>query len=159
LQRQTKPSNSAHVHAAEPPKVQEVEDVEGHRVLRVRNVGLATFPAEASGLSQPKQLVAISRCAQTIYYISVGDYIKGVGHLPLTYMNLTLSDGSVLWCKTVVDAAPENGKTLMKGTVTVTGGSGRFAGANGDGSLAGQRLAPQGTGGDAYFDLVINLKK
>ncbi len=124
-------------------QTQEVGDVDGHVVGLYRWSGLASFPDGSVG---------------TAYWTGTYDYIKGAGSL-LSYVNLTLKDGSVLFYKTTGSAKPEGTTTLFTGSVSVLGGKGRFEGAKGDGALSGVRVAPLETGADQYGDLVINVKK
>jgi hypothetical protein len=105
--------------------------------------GLASFPDGAVGTS---------------YFTTATDYIKGAGTLT-AYNNLTLKDGSVLWFKTVGTATVEGTISLIKGTITVLGGKGRFEGAKGDGTVGGERLTPLAAGAELYNDIVINIKK
>ncbi len=127
------------IHAAEPVKTQEVGDVDGHRMLLVRNVGLASFPDGSVG---------------TTSFVSIADIHKESSRYPLTYINVTTDDGSVLWLTSDADATNKNGTITFNGTVSVFGGKERFAGVKGEGTVVGQRLAT----GDAFFDLVVNLK-
>jgi hypothetical protein len=129
------------VHAAEPPRVHQIGDVDGHRVLLVHNLGTVTFSDGSTG---------------TTDHVSAADYIKASAYFPLNYVNVTAADGSVLWLKGPANATPKNGRTAIKGTVTVIGGSGRFAGMKGDGTAIGER-PEAGIAGEAIIDFVINL--
>jgi hypothetical protein len=128
------------LHHAEPTDARDVGDVDRHRLLLVRNVGLASFPDGSIG---------------TTSFVSIADAHKESTHWPVTYTNVTVGDGSVLWLLIVSDSTPEPGKLNFKGTVTVQGGKGRFAEAKGDGTVVGQFFNATA---DSYFDLVINLK-
>ena len=122
---------------------QEVGDADGHVVGLSRWSGLASFPDGSVG---------------TVYWTVTSDYIKGAGSF-LSYVNLTLKDGSVLWYKTTGSTKPDGTTSLFTGSVSVLGGKGRFEGAKGDGTLSGARVGPLETGADQYGDLVINVKK
>ncbi len=122
---------------------QEVGDVDGHALGVGRFSGLASFPGGTVGTS---------------YFVGTTDYIKGAGTFSI-YQNLTLNDSSVLWFKTAGTATVEGTTTLLKETVTVLGGKGRFEGAKGDGTGTGARLTPLAVGADLYYDLVIDVKK
>jgi hypothetical protein len=81
------------------------------------------------------------------------DDIKGDGTW-MAYVNVALLDGSVLRYKATGSSKASGPIT---GSLTVLGGKGRFEGAKGDGSINGSH--PPGTGPNAYFDIVINIKK
>jgi hypothetical protein len=122
---------------------QDVGDVDGHALGLIRFSGLASMPDGTVGTSDT---------------IVSTDYIKGAG----TFMNynvLKLADGSVLWYKMNASTTVEGSKRLFSGTVSVTGGKGRFEGAKGDGTITGGRLVPLAAGVNIYVDLVINVKK
>ena len=122
----------------------DVGDVDGHVMGVNRQSGIASF-ADGS--------------VATTYFTSFTDYIKGSGPAPVAYFNVTFEDGSVLWLKTAATVVAEGNKSLVKGTLTVVGGKGRYAGASGDGTFSGARLAPLVTGADLYLDLTVNVKK
>jgi hypothetical protein len=119
---------------------QDVGDVDGHAFVVARLSGLASFPDGS--------VAAVSWAFQ-------GDYIKGVGPA-LAYVSVTFGDGSVLRYKTTVSQKADG---TSAGPVSVLGGKGRFEGAKGDGTVSGARVGPVGTDANAYFDLVINIKK
>jgi hypothetical protein len=122
---------------------QNIPDVDGHIVAIVHATGVASFPDGS---------VAADNLTTTI------DYTKGSG--PLTgYSDMTFSDGSVLFTKSLSTATTEGQRTTFKGTMSIIGGKGRFAGAKGDGTLTGARLQPQpGAGAQAYVDVTLNIK-
>jgi hypothetical protein len=66
---------------------------------------------------------------------------------------------TALWFKTAGTATVEGTTTLLKGTITVLSGKGRFENAKGDGSVNGVRLTPLAAGAELYNDIVINVKK
>jgi hypothetical protein len=119
---------------------QEVGDVDGHAFVIARLSGLASFP---DGSAAP------------VYWAVQADYIKSVGPW-LAIVNVTFGDGSVLWYKATGSNKSDG---TYAGSVSVMGGKGRFEGAKGDGTVSGTRVGPVGTDANAYFDLVINIKK
>jgi len=122
---------------------QDVGDVDGHTMSVGRFSGLASFPDGGIG---------------TRYFTFVTDYIKGSGPFSL-YDTLTLNDGSVLWSKVTGTTTVVQGISRSEATVTVVGGTGKYEGAKGDGTLTGVRVPGLATGVDRYDDLVINVKK
>ena len=76
-----------------------------------------------------------------------------------TYSNLTFDDGSVLWYKSAGMATADGARTIFRGTITVLGGKGRFAGAKGEGGYNGARIGPLASGADLFLDQMINVKK
>jgi hypothetical protein len=122
---------------------QDIGDVDGHTSTLARFSGLASFPDGTVGTS---------------YFTTTTDYIKGSGTFSV-YQNVTLNDGSTLWFKTAGNATVEGTTTLLKGTIIVLGGKGRFEGVKGDGTVSGTRLTPLAAGAELYNDIVINVKK
>ena len=122
---------------------QDIGDVDGHTAGVARFSGLASFPDGTVGTS---------------YFVAATDYTKGAGTFSV-YQNLTLNDGSVLWFKTAGTATVDGATTLLKGTITVLGGKGRFEGAKGEGTVNGIRLTPLAAGAELYNDIAINIKK
>jgi hypothetical protein len=97
---------------------QDVGDVDGHAMSLVRPSGIAWLPDGSIGAT---------------YFTTITDYVKGSGEIVRVYQNVTFEDGSQLWFKTTGSAAVEGTKTDLKGSITVLGGTGRFAGAHYDG--------------------------
>jgi len=122
---------------------QDVGDVDGHLISVGRFSGIASFPDGAVG---------------TTYFVFVTDYIKSSGTFS-THNNLTLNDGSVLWYKLNGTTKVEQTISRSQGTVTVVGGTGKYEGAKGDGTITGVRVPGLATGVDRYDDFVINVKK
>jgi hypothetical protein len=119
-------------------------DVDGHLLGVNRQSGVATFPDGSLA---------------TAYFTALTDYVKGTGPAIVSYNNITFDDGSVLWTKTTADVVAEGTKSIVKGTLTVMGGKGRYAGATGDGTFSGVRLAPLATGAVLVLDMTVNVKK
>jgi hypothetical protein len=124
-------------------QTQDVGDVDGHVLGLARASGIASFQDGSTA---------------TAYFITQTDYVKGSG-TNSTFSNLTFDDGSVLWYKTTGTATAEGARTIFRGTITVVGGKGRFAGAKGDGGYSGARTAPLAAGADLFLDQMINVKK
>jgi hypothetical protein len=123
----------------------DVGDVDGHLLGVNRQSGIVSFPDGS---------------VATAYFTAVTDYVKGSGTAIVVYTNVTFEDGSVLWMKGTNATVAEGDKSIVsKGAVTVIGGKGRYAGATGDGTFSGARLAPLATGADLYLDYTVNLKK
>jgi hypothetical protein len=133
----------SHTHVTNVQTV-DVGDVDGHLMGVNHQSGIASFPDGS---------------VATTYFTAFTDFIKGTGPAPVSYNNLTFEDGSVLWLKTSAAVVAEGAKSMVKGTLTVIGGKGRYAGATGDGTFAGARLAPLSTGADLYLDFTVNVKK
>jgi hypothetical protein len=124
-------------------QTQDVGDVEGHVLGLVRTSGIASFQDGSTA---------------TTYVVAQIDYVKGSG-TETSYNNLTFDDGSVLWYKTAGTANLDGTRTILKGTITVTGGKGRFANAKGEGGFTGVRISPLAAGADLFLDEMISVKK
>ena len=123
----------------------DVGDVDGHLLGVNRQSGIASFPDGS---------------VATAYLTALTDYVKGSGTALVAYTNVTFEDGSVLWIKGTNTTVAEGNKSIIsKGTLIAIGGKGRYAGATGDGTFTGVRLAPLSTGADLYLDATINVKK
>jgi len=122
----------------------DVGDVDGHLLGVNRQSGIASFPDGS---------------VATAYFTALTDYVKGSGTALVNYINVTFEDGSVLWTKGTNRTVAEGSKSFFDGTLTVIGGKGRYAGATGDGTFTGTRLAPLATGADLYLDVTVNVKK
>ncbi len=124
-------------------QTQEINDVDGHVIGLVRTAGIASFQDGSTALGG---------------FVAQLDLVKGAGSIA-TISSLTFDDGSVLWYRTAGSVTPDGKRTLFKGTITVTGGTGRFANAKGEGGFTGVRLSPLAVGADAFFDQMITVKK
>ncbi len=124
-------------------QTQDVGDVDGHVLGLIRASGIASFQDGSTA---------------TAFFVAQTDYVKGSG-TNATFSNLTFDDGSVLWYKTTGTATADGARTKFRGTITVLGGKGRFAGAKGEGGFNGARLAPLASGADLFLDQMINVKK
>ena len=65
----------------------------------------------------------------------------------------------MLWYKAAGTATAEGARTIFRGTITVIGGKGRFAGAKGEGGYTGARTGSLASGADLFLDQMINVKK
>ena len=132
----------AHVTSAQSL---DVGDVEGHALTVARQEGIAFLQDGSVGS-------AILTAATT-------DYTKGAGTF-LAYWNLTLNDGSTLYWKWNGPAKVDGTLTIFpEGPVAVISGTGQFAGAKGDGTMKGIRVAPIAVGVHLIADVVLNVKK
>lgn len=123
---------------------QNVPDTDGHIVAVTSASGVASFQDGS---------LAVDNFTGTL------DYTKGSGTF-MDYNDITFSDGSVLFVKQLGTTTTEGQQSTFKGTITIIGGKGRFAGAKGDGTFAGGRLQPQpGAGAHLYSDAILNIKK
>jgi hypothetical protein len=130
-----------HILAAQ---TESLGDADGHTMSVIRGSGVVLLP---DGGAVPS------------YFVSTTDYIKGNG--PFTYYgDIAFTDGSVLWFKGNGDAVVEGSKTALKAGLVIVGGTGRFAGAKGDGNMTGTRLQALATAGaEIYNDFTLNIKK
>jgi len=121
----------------------EVGDTDGHVASLSRFSGLAFLPDNSLG---------------TVSFVTLSDYTNGAGSFTL-YPIITFEDGSVLRIKSVGTATVDGAKTKFAGTLTVLGGRGRFASAEGDGTLTGTRYTPLSLGADLVSDYVVRIKR
>lgn len=121
----------------------DVGDMAGHSISLARFSGLAFFPDDA---------------VATAYFTAMTDYTNGAGAFTL-YPILTLSDGSVLWLKSVGTGTIDGTKAQFVGTVTVLGGKGRFDAVGGDGTVTGTRYTPLSVGADLVSDYTVRIEK
>ncbi len=124
-------------------QTQDVGDVEGHVMGLIRSSGIASFQDGSTA---------------TAFLVAQTDYVKGSGTVS-NYSNLTFDDGSVLWYKAAGTATADGARTIFRGTITVIGGKGRFAGAKGEGGYTGARTGQLASGADLFLDQMINVKK
>jgi hypothetical protein len=121
----------------------EVGDVEGHAVSLARFSGVVLLPDDTVG---------------TVQFATVTDYTNGAGAFTL-YPVLTFDDGSALWLKSVGTGVIDGAKTRFVGMTTVVGGTGRFEGVKGSGTLTGTRYTPLSVGADLVSDYTVNFEK
>jgi hypothetical protein len=122
----------------------DIPDTDGHILGVAHASGVASFPDGS---------VAADNFTGTL------DYTKGSGPT-VVYDDITFSDGSALFLKMVGMTTAEGPRSTLKNTISIIGGKGRFAGAKGDGTFTGARLAPQpGVGAQLYGDITLNIKK
>jgi hypothetical protein len=125
-------------------QTQEVGDLPGHFMSL----------AKATGLAQ----LGDGEVVQT-HLLATTDFASGSGPFN-AYVELQFSDGSALWTKMAAQSvATGPGKADTKGTMTIIGGKGRFAGAQGDGTMQGGRFNSQTEQNRVWADVVLNVKK
>jgi hypothetical protein len=131
---------AVHVVAA---TFQDVSDADGHQIGVIKGQGIALLPDGPARAT----------------FVSTTDYVHGNG--PFTvYMETAFSDGSVIYFKGNGQAIVQGQTTDLKVPLTITGGKGRYAGAKGDGTLLGTRLAVQpNSGAEIANDVTLNIKK
>ena len=125
---------------------QPIPDADGHLMGIVHAAGIASFPDGSVAADN---------------FTTFVDYTKGSGPIVLSYGDVTFSDGSVLFIKSLGATITEGSQSTFKGTITIIGGKGRFAGAKGDGTFAGARVqaTQPGAGAQLYNDFILNVKK
>jgi hypothetical protein len=127
-----------HVHQLTGFQTQQVGDADGHTLNLFRLPGIAFFPDGSIG---------------TTLVIGTSDGTIGVGATTNGYYTVSFADGSALWLKfTGTNKAPTG-----KGTAIVIGGTGRYAGAKGEGTFEG--ASTSGPDAFQYIDNVVNIKK
>jgi hypothetical protein len=119
----------------------DVGDVDGHIASVGRFSGLAFHEDGFVG---------------TVSFVSLADYTHGSGSFTL-FPILAFADGSELWLKSVGTGEADRNVTRFTGTLAVVGGKGRFAGAEGKGTLTGTRYTPLSVGADLVSDYTIHL--
>jgi hypothetical protein len=122
---------------------QDVGDADGHTMGVIKGQGLAMLPDGGYGQST---------------FVSTIDYVHGNGQF-IVYQNFTLSDGSALWVRGIGQATVQGKETDLKVPITIIGGTGKYAGAKGDGLVTGTRLAVMpNAGAEIVMDGVLNIK-
>jgi hypothetical protein len=122
-------------------QVEDVGDVEGHVLGFARLSG---------------QILLSDGSVGTLFWTVGFDYTKGDG--PATsYGKTTLPDWSSFWWKSV---GPMDKNTATT-TLSITSGTGRFAGAKGDGAATGRRITidPSGLGSEFAGEATFKIKK
>jgi hypothetical protein len=127
---------------------QQIGDVPNHIQGLIRYPGIASFPDGST--------------AKTLTF-NAADGIAGPGGGGTVngYENIIFSDGSELWWKySGTYKIDSKGVIPLSGTLTVTSGKGRYAGAKRDGTYEGMQTA-QGSEREvlAVVDVVVNIKK
>jgi hypothetical protein len=132
-----------HVHHLTGFQIQQVGDADGHALNLFRLPGIAFFPDGSIGTS---------------LVVGTGDFTAGVGSTNNGYYSVSFADGSTLWLKfTGANNTGASKTPTGKGTAIVIGGTGRYAGAKGEGTF--ETVSTNGP--DAYqsVDNVINIRK
>jgi hypothetical protein len=122
---------------------QPVADVEGHNLILTKFTGSATLPDGSEA---------------TVDFSTLADTHNGAGPLNPLYYGITMPDGSQLWLKAVLMAHPDGpNHSKFDGSLTVIGGKGKYANAQGDGTFLAERTTAPGVGAQATNDITINL--
>jgi hypothetical protein len=123
---------------------QETPGIANHVVTLIRQEGLVFFSDGQVG---------------TTSSVAVADYQGSAGKF-FTYGAVSTSDGSELDYKIVGEATQGSDEASISGNVEITGGSGKFEGAKGDGKMEGKRLSSAITvGAGLYNDFDLTWKK
>jgi hypothetical protein len=126
-------------------QIQQVGDVNGHALGLVRIPGIASFPDGSTAIS---------------LVIGTYDAVSSSGGSGSGYSTLHFDDRSELVLKYTGTFKYTSSKVPQTGTLAVIGGKGRYAGAQGDGTYAGEGTGPAANGeAMQYIDSVINIKK
>lgn len=119
------------------------DGVEGHVIGAAKFVGMLLFEDGQAG---------------TMTYVARFDYTKGSGTYD-NYQTSVFPDGSILRLRSHGTAVADGNRTVFPdGVQEIVGGTGRFAGATGSGIFTGIRVVPLADGGDAVFDVVLEVK-
>lgn len=131
--------NVGHTQKAE---MMEVGDVPGHFMGVSRYNGMSFYT------KGPDAGEIVPRTGTLIF-----DVVGGKGTFS-GHETKTFRDGSTMTFRFSGTQAPIDGgkKTAYESTWEVTGGTGRYGGAKGTGTSAGERVGDPTTGGDNYFD-------
>jgi hypothetical protein len=92
-----------------------------------------------------------------VYFVY--DYVRGNGNFT-EYYDISFIDGSTLTVQAVGQAVgSSNGiAPLFTGSVSITGGSGKYEGVYGEGSMTGNRNEALNDGATVKLSFTINLK-
>ena len=114
-----------------------------------RKVGVLTISGRAD--------VAGKKADVAIYGLI--DYTNGSGRWQ-DYMTMTFADGSVLtvYGNGVTQADAQGLNTRFQGPLTVIGGTGRYQGAHGGGSVLGMRARSVGDDVMIHYDVMLDFK-
>ncbi len=87
------------------------------------------------------------------------DYTNGSGRWQ-DYMTFTFADGSVLtvYGSGLTKADAQGLNSRFQGPLTVIGGTGRYKGAHGGGSVLGQRAKSVGDDVMIHYDVMLDMK-
>jgi len=123
----------------------EVGDVPGHMLGVAQQVGLVLYSAGG-----------VAKKTATFTF----DLLKGKGTWS-EYSVITDQDGSTLFSKASGTAGPtEDGKkVVIEANIECVGGTGRYEGFKGTGTVKGERIGDIKAGGDSHYDFTLNCKK
>jgi hypothetical protein len=121
-----------------------VSDVQGHTMFLVRGEGMNLLP---DGEVAPGT------------YVATTDYVNGSGMF-ITHDSTIFPDGSVLYYHGTGMATLKGGTTELNVSLIITGGTGKYAGAKGDGFQHTIRYSPTpGVGAHLVGDTTLNIRK
>jgi hypothetical protein len=123
----------------------EVGDVPGHILGVAQQVGLVLYSAGG-----------VAKKTATFTF----DLLKGKGTFS-EYSVITDRDGSTLFSRASGTAGPvEDGKkVVIEGKIECVGGTGRYEGFKGTGTVKGERIGDIKSGGDSHYDFTLNCRK
>lgn len=130
------------VYHTQKVETMEVGDVPGHVLGVIQQPGILFFT------KGPDAGKIVPRIA-TVHF----DAVNGKGTAS-GYTVATFQDGATLIFTSSATMTPIDGgkKLVFEGTWEYAGGTGRFAGMKGKGTLKGERIGSLKTGGDTYVD-------
>ncbi len=140
------PSNAMrwrHTHHYVSGDTVEVGDAPGHVLGAIKGAGLGFF----DNGEVATHTIAI-----------LHDFTEGTGPHSF-YVAYAFEDGSTLNLRCQGHSTGQGGgRIALAGSLEISGGSGRFSGARGDGRYAGRRLVPAGGGAEIYLDFDAALQ-
>lgn len=150
------------------PPTQAADEMAGRNfghAQKVEMIEVGDVPGHFLGVSQSSGLSFYTKGPEsgeiaTRVYTTIFDVVKGKGTFTGHEVK-TFKDGSTLFVKYGGTQTPLDGgkRTGYEGTWELTGGTGRYAGAKGNGTLKGERIGDPKTGGDSYFDFTGTITK
>lgn len=133
-----------HTHHYVSGDTVDVGDVPGHILGAIKGAGLGFF----DGGEVATHTIAI-----------LHDFTDGTGPHSF-YVGYVFEDGSRLNLRCEGNSIGQgDGKIALAGKLEIVGGSGRFAGATGNGRYAGRRLVPASGGAEIYLDFEADLAR
>jgi hypothetical protein len=156
------------INLIQVPIINAADEIACRNVLHTQKVEMmevGDVPGHFMGVSQATGLAFYTKGPDagkiaTREGVTTFDIINGKG----TYSGRevkTFPDGAKLFVKYSGTQTPADGgkRTIYEGTWEVTGGTDRFAGMKGSGTLKGERIGSPKTGGDTYTDVTGTMSK
>ncbi len=129
--------------------------------IKSETIEVGDVPGHILGVAQQTGLMFYStgEIAKKTATINT-DLLKGTGTF-YEYSVITDQDGSTLFIKGGGTATPmdDGKKYVIEGKFECTGGTGKYDGFKGTGTLKGARIGDIKTGADSYYDFTMNCKK